>query len=110
MGYEDATQGRCFTYFSFYGWSLDGGALEGQLANLSHSQVIEPSHKDWSHPLEFGNLSADAVQVLRDSQYLFARKFRADAVLEKYEEIVCKSPQKTGRESAPGTSSSSAGE
>mmetsp|Transcript_50166 Transcript_50166/g.139335 ORF Transcript_50166/g.139335 Transcript_50166/m.139335 type:complete len:796 (-) Transcript_50166:358-2745(-) len=87
-----SAQGRCYTYFSFWSWSFDDWTLEERLASATTSVVYKTSRRNPSHPVEFGNLSAEALRVLRGTPYLFARKFRADAHLQDYDNVVLKPP------------------
>mmetsp|Transcript_125718 Transcript_125718/g.367337 ORF Transcript_125718/g.367337 Transcript_125718/m.367337 type:complete len:792 (-) Transcript_125718:286-2661(-) len=89
------TQGRCYTYFSFYYWSLDDWTLESRLAKVRNSTLHQTSEDAPTHPLEFGDLSAGGLQLLRDSPYLFARKFQADAQLPDYGDVVLKPRRET---------------
>eukprot|EP00416_Gambierdiscus_australes_P012991 CAMPEP_0171135776 /NCGR_PEP_ID=MMETSP0766_2-20121228/130336_1 /TAXON_ID=439317 /ORGANISM="Gambierdiscus australes, Strain CAWD 149" /LENGTH=477 /DNA_ID=CAMNT_0011599293 /DNA_START=16 /DNA_END=1450 /DNA_ORIENTATION=- len=87
---SQSMQGRCFTYFSFYHWSMDDYGLESEIADDEGSVVHNTAMENGSHPVTFGNLSRKSLQRLRKSPWLFARKFAADAHLPYYEEEILK--------------------
>jgi len=72
---------------------MDDYALESKLADVKNSTVYNTTYEECSHPLEFGDLAAEAVQMLRDTPYLFGRKFRQDAQLQDYEGIILAPPK-----------------
>eukprot|EP00747_Dinoflagellata_sp_TGD_P168353 gnl/TRDRNA2_/TRDRNA2_194547_c0_seq1.p1 gnl/TRDRNA2_/TRDRNA2_194547_c0~~gnl/TRDRNA2_/TRDRNA2_194547_c0_seq1.p1 ORF type:complete len:447 (+),score=39.61 gnl/TRDRNA2_/TRDRNA2_194547_c0_seq1:145-1485(+) len=88
--HENVAQGRCFIYFNFGQWSLDNWTLAQDIREAADNEsVVKHFHAWWSsHPVTFGDLNARSLSILRESPFLFVRKFTDDARLPDYGKIV----------------------
>lgn len=82
------TQGRCRT-FTF--WTSDDGPAFAALAEHvyeDHGSVISCYPQCHSRPATFTRMSATGLRAMRDSEFLFARKFDAAIELPHFEAVV----------------------
>jgi hypothetical protein len=84
-----STQGVCRT-FSFWGW--DNGpefaALGSRIAGDGQSSKMSCYPKCYQHPASFEYLSDASLQALRQSPFLFARKFQSTMYMPNYYGLV----------------------